>query len=43
MSSSNFGVSTAILSTGLAGASGQNPLFLVGGPRSLQLALKLQF
>jgi hypothetical protein len=43
LTSSNFGLSTQILSTGLAGASGQNPLFLVGGPRSLQLALKLQF
>jgi len=43
LSAANFGVSTQILSTGLAGASGQNPLFLVGGPRSLQLALKFQF
>ena len=43
LSSSNFGRSTQILSTGLAGSSGQNPLFLVGGPRSLQLALKLLF
>lgn len=43
MTSSNFGRSVAILSTGLAGASGQNPLFVVGGPRSIQLALKLQF
>jgi hypothetical protein len=43
MTSGNFGRSTQILSTGLAGASGQNPLFVIGGPRSLQLALKLQF
>ncbi len=43
MTSANFGRSVAILSTGLAGASGQNPLFVVGGPRSLQLALKLHF
>ena len=43
MTSSSFGVSTQTLSTGLAGSSGQNPLFMVGGPRSLQLALKLQF
>ena len=43
MTSANFGRSVAILSTGLAGASGQNPLFVVGGPRSIQLALKLQF
>lgn len=43
LTSSNFGRSTQNLSTGLAGASGQNPLFVLGGPRSLQLALKLQF
>jgi hypothetical protein len=43
MTSANFGRPVAILSTGLAGASGQNPLFVVGGPRSMQLALKLQF
>jgi hypothetical protein len=43
MTSANFGRSVAVLSTGLAGASGQNPLFVVGGPRSIQLALKLQF
>jgi hypothetical protein len=43
MTSANFGRSVAILSTGLAGASGQNPLFVMGGPRSIQLALKLQF
>ena len=43
MTSANFGRSVAILSTGLAGASGQNPLFAVGGPRSTQLALKLNF
>jgi len=43
MTSGNFGRSVAMLNTGLAGASGQNPLFVTGGPRSLQLALKLQF
>lgn len=43
MTSANFGRSVAILSAGLAGASGQNPLFVTGGPRSMQLALKLQF
>lgn len=43
MTSPNFGRSTAILSTGIAGASGQNPLFVVGGPRSMQLSLKIQF
>lgn len=41
MTSSNFGRSTAILSTGVTG--GQNPQFQVGGPRSLQLALRLHF
>jgi hypothetical protein len=43
LSKTNFGTSTKILSTGVAGRSGQNPLFLVGGARSLQLALKLRF
>jgi len=43
MTSGNFGRSVATLASGLAGASGQNPLFVVGGPRSIQLALKLQF
>jgi hypothetical protein len=43
MTSGNFGRSVSILSTGLAGASGQNPLFVLGGPRSLQLSLKLRF
>ncbi|WP_031498203.1 TonB-dependent receptor [Bryobacter aggregatus] len=41
MTSTNFGRSTAILSTGVTG--GQNPQFQVGGPRSLQLALRVQF
>lgn len=40
LTSANFGRSTRILSTGLGGL---NPLFQVGGPRSLQLALRLQF
>jgi hypothetical protein len=40
MTSANFGRSTQILSSGLGG---QNPLFQVGGPRSIQLGLKLQF
>jgi hypothetical protein len=43
MTSANFGRSVATLNSGLAGASGQNPLFVMGGPRSIQLALKLQF
>ncbi|MBN8731407.1 MAG: TonB-dependent receptor [Acidobacteria bacterium] len=41
MTSGNFGRTTAILSTGVTG--GQNPQFQVGGPRSLQLGLRLQF
>ncbi len=40
MTSANFGRATQILSTGLGGL---NPLFQVGGPRSLQAALRLQF
>ncbi|MEP6535725.1 MAG: TonB-dependent receptor [Bryobacteraceae bacterium] len=43
MTSANFGRSVSILSTGLAGSSGQNPLFAIGGPRSMQLSLKFQF
>lgn len=41
MTSTNFGRSTAILSTGVTG--GQNPQFQIGGPRSIQLALRVQF
>lgn len=41
LTSSNFGRSTAILATGVTG--GQNPQFQIGGPRSLQLGLRLQF
>lgn len=41
LTSANFGRSTAILSTGVTG--GQNPQFQIGGPRSLQLGLRLQF
>lgn len=40
LTSANFGRSTQLLSTGLGGI---NPLFQIGGPRSLQLALRLQF
>jgi hypothetical protein len=40
MTSSNFGRATQILSTGLGGL---NPLFQVGGPRSLQLSLRVSF
>jgi hypothetical protein len=41
-----FGYSTATLnnSLGAGGANGGlNPLYQIGGPRSIQLALKLQF
>jgi hypothetical protein len=40
MTSANFGRSTQLLSNGLGG---QNPLFQVGGPRSMQLSLKFVF
>jgi len=40
LTSGNFGIATQLLSTGLGG---QNPLFQVGGPRSHQLSLKVQF
>jgi hypothetical protein len=40
-----FGQSTQTLASNLAGAdnAGFNPLYQIGGPRSIQLALKLQF
>ncbi len=41
LTNSNFGRSTQLVSTSSAG--GLNPLFQTGGPRSLQMALKLQF
>jgi hypothetical protein len=40
MTDATFGRATQMLNTGLAGL---NPLFQTGGPRSLQLALKLSF
>jgi hypothetical protein len=46
LSSPLFGRSTQTLANGLdsGGAnSGFNPLYQIGGPRSIQLALKLQF
>jgi hypothetical protein len=42
LTASTFGVSTAILSSQLGGF-GLNPLFQAGGPRSIQLGLKLEF
>lgn len=41
MTNANFGRTTAILSTGVTG--GQNPQFQIGGPKSVQLGLRLQF
>jgi carboxypeptidase family protein/TonB-dependent receptor-like protein len=45
--SSSFGVATTMLNRGLggtaAGGGGFSPLYQIGGPRSGQLALKLQF
>ena len=40
-----FGQSTETLANSLAGGNnaGFNPLYQIGGPRSIQLALKLQF
>jgi hypothetical protein len=43
-----FGISSQMLSQSLslpgsAGSGGFNPLYQIGGPRSIQLALKLQF
>jgi hypothetical protein len=40
-----FGQSTQTLASSLAGGDGAgfNPLYQIGGPRSIQLALKLQF
>ena len=42
-----FGLSTQMLNTALAGGAvgsgGFSPLYQIGGPRSIQLALKLQF
>jgi len=46
LTNSQFGYSTQTLasSLGSGGANGGlNPLYQIGGPRSIQLALKLQF
>ena len=40
---SNFGISQAMFATGANNGAGFNPLYQVGGPRSLQAALKLEF
>lgn len=40
----SFGQATQTLASGLAsGGAGLNPLYQVGGPRSGQISLKLQF
>jgi hypothetical protein len=45
LTSSLFGQSTQTFASSLAGSfnAGLNPLYQIGGPRSIQLALKLQF
>jgi hypothetical protein len=46
MTSPKFGQSTQTLNSWLGGggqSGGLNPLYQIGGPRSIQLALKLQF
>jgi Carboxypeptidase regulatory-like domain/TonB dependent receptor len=45
LTSALFGQSTQTLASSLAGAdnAGFNPLYQIGGPRSIQLAMKLQF
>jgi len=41
--SAQFGRSQQTLNNGLGGSSGTNPLYQVGGPRSVQIALRLNF
>jgi hypothetical protein len=47
LTSSQFGYSTATLASSLGSSGslngGLNPLYQIGGPRSIQMALKLQF
>jgi hypothetical protein len=40
LNNANFGVSTQMLSSALGGLS---PLYQIGGPRSMQLSLKVAF
>jgi hypothetical protein len=39
----NFGRSQSMLNQSLGFDAGLNPLYQIGGPRSIQLAVKLQF
>jgi hypothetical protein len=41
--SGQFGLVQRMLNNGLGGSAGTNPLYQVGGPRSIQLALRLNF
>jgi outer membrane receptor protein involved in Fe transport len=41
--SAQFGLSQQTLNNGLGGSSGANPLYQVGGSRSIQVALRLNF
>jgi hypothetical protein len=43
LTSALFGRSTRTFATGLSGGAGLNPLYQVGGPRSMQFALRLGF
>jgi len=43
LASSTFGLSTSMLGKSLSGVGGFNSLYQVGGPRSIQLAFKVQF
>lgn len=42
LNNANFGVSSQMLSSGL-GANQLNPLYQIGGPRSMQISLKVEF
>jgi hypothetical protein len=43
LNNANFGLSTQMLGRSLHGGYGFNPLYQVGGPRSLQLSARIQF